>query len=252
MIRRRSALAALGLLCLLAPGCRSGPAGDTPRPPDSAGHAPAPVESVEPPPSRPERGPALSRPAAGRSGTRPLGIGLASGEPVPDASARDADGVEVRLAEIVGERPFVLVFYRGGWCPYCNVQLRELTGAWPEFERRGWGIVAVSVDRVEGAAQTTAAYDIPFPLLSDPDLSFHRAFAVVQHADEAEVARLKGFGLDIERASGRTHHEFAIPSIFAIDADGVVRWAHADPDYKARPSPAQVLAAIDALPPASE
>ena len=130
--------------------------------------------------------------------------------------------------------------------------LRELTGAWPEFERRGWGIVAVSVDRVEGAAQTTAAYDIPFPLLSDPDLSFHRAFAVVQHADEAEVARLKGFGLDIERASGRTHHEFAIPSIFAIDADGVVRWAHADPDYKARPSPAQVLAAIDALPPASE
>lgn len=65
--------------------------------------------------------------------------------------------------------------------------------------------------------------------------------------DEAEFARLKGFGIDLERASGRSHHAIAVPSLFVIDGKGVVRWAHANLDYKVRPSTVQILAAIDGL-----
>ena len=64
---------------------------------------------------------------------------------------------------------------------------------------------------------------------------------------DVEAARLEGLGLDIEGASGRDHHDFAIPSIFVVDRGGVVRWAHADPDYKVRPSTLQILTAIDGL-----
>jgi peroxiredoxin len=69
---------------------------------------------------------------------------------------------------------------------------------------------------------------------------------VVNKVDADMLAKMKGFGVDLERSSGKTHHEIAIPSLFLIDRTGVVRWAHSDPDFKVRPSTAQVLAAIDA------
>jgi peroxiredoxin len=180
-------------------------------------------------------------------GTLPEGVGIVVGQRAPDALLRDANNHAVQLRDLVATGPILLVFYRGGWCPYCNFQIHEMTVTFPELERRGVTPVAVSVDRVEESARTQATYTIPFPVLSDPDLAAHRAFRVVHHADEAEVERLRGFGLDIERASGRDHHDFAIPSIFVIDRDGIVRWAHADPDYRVRPTTAQILAAIDSL-----
>jgi peroxiredoxin len=144
-----------------------------------------------------------------------------------------------------------LIFYRGGWCPFCNFQIRELTHAYGELRKRGVMPVAVSVDRTDEATRTSATYEIPFRVLSDPDLQAHEAFKVVHHADDAEVARLKGFGMDIEQYSGRDHHAIAIPSMFVIDKSGMVRWAHAARDYKTRPSPEQLFAALDglALPP---
>lgn len=186
-------------------------------------------------------------PESPQLGTLPPDVGVPPGQRAPDAPLHDASGNAVQLRDLVAKGPVLLVFYRGGWCPYCNFQIRELTTACPALERRGVTPVAVSVDRVEEAQRTKATYTIPFPVLSDPDLIAHRAFRVVHHAEDAEVAKLKGFGLDIERASGRDHHDFAIPSIFVIDRAGVVRWAHADPDYKVRPSTAQLLSAIDAL-----
>jgi peroxiredoxin len=127
------------------------------------------------------------------------------------------------------------------------VQVRQLTEAYPEFQKRGVRPVMISVDRIDGAAKTKAQYQIPFPVLSDPDLATHEAFHVVHHAGPEEVSKLKGFGLDIEAASGRDHHRFAVPSVFVIDASGTVRWTHVDPDYKVRPSTAQLLAALDGL-----
>lgn len=181
-----------------------------------------------------------------RLGTLAAGLGVAVGEHAPDAIVRDADNREVHLQGLAGkDGRMLVVFYRGGWCPFCNFQIHELTVAYPEFQRRGVLPVAISVDRVDESARTRATYSIPFPVLSDPELGAHRAFRVLHHADNAEVARLKGFGMDIERASGQTHHVIAVPSMFLIDGQGVVRWAHADPDYKVRPSIAQILGVID-------
>jgi peroxiredoxin len=174
-------------------------------------------------------------------------VGIPVGGQAPDATVREADGREVRLREAGKPGPVLLVFYRGGWCPYCNSQIHELTTAYPEYQKRGVTPVAISVDRAEESAKTQATYSIPFPVLSDPELAAHRAYRVLHQVDEAEYARLKGFGIDLEKASGQGHHVIAVPSIFVIDGKGVVRWAHADPDYKVRPSTAQVLAAIDGL-----
>jgi peroxiredoxin len=186
-------------------------------------------------------------PETDRIGTLPPDVGIPVGEPAPDAVLRDAEGREVRLRDLVVTGPILLVFYRGGWCPFCNFQVREMTEAYPELERRRVKPVVVSVDRVDEAARTQATYTIPFPVLSDPDVVAHRAYRVAHHAGEAEVAKLRGFGIDLERASGRDHHVIAIPSVFIIDREGIVRWAHADRDYKVRPSALQLLAVIDSL-----
>lgn len=90
----------------------------------------------------------------------------------------------------------------------------------------------------------TATYTVPFPLLSDPDLSAHEAFKVVNALDEAGVQHLAKLGIDLERWSKRKHHKIAIPSLFLIDKERTVRWAHAARDYKTRPKESDVLEAI--------
>lgn len=183
---------------------------------------------------------------ADRLGKLPQDIGIPVGQPAPNAAVHDAEGHAVQIEDLVKKGPILLVFYRGGWCPYCNFEIHELSQAYPEYQKRGVTPVAISVDKQDEAAKTLATYTIPFPVLSDPDLVAHKAFRVVHQADEAEAAKLKGFGIDLEKSSGKAHHAFAIPAIFLIDKGGIVRWAHADIDYKVRPRTPQILAAIDA------
>ena len=181
-----------------------------------------------------------------RLGTLPAGFGISVGQPAPDELVEDTDRHAVRLSDLMKRGPILLAFYRGGWCPYCSFEIHELTAAYPDYQKRGVTPVAISVDREEEAAKTNATYHIPFPVLSDPDLHAHQAYRVIHHADDAETAKLKSYGIDIEQASGRQHHSFAVPALFLIDTGGIIRWAHADPDYKTRPRTAQILAAIDA------
>ena len=89
---------------------------------------------------------AYTNPPDAKAGTLPPGIGIPVGEQAPDAALRDSDGHAVRLSEVRKSGPVLLVFYRGGWCPYCNSQVHDLTTAYPEYKKRGVTPVAVSVD----------------------------------------------------------------------------------------------------------
>jgi peroxiredoxin len=183
---------------------------------------------------------------ADKVGTLPEGVGLAVGSLAPEAQAQDLDGKTIALSALLAKGPILLVFYRGGWCPFCNFQLRALTRAFPEFQARGVTPVAVSVDLPENGAKTRATYTIPFPVLADPDLALHRAFRVEKSVGEVERLGMRGFDIDLEASSGRKHHVIAIPSIFLLDQERKVRWAHADLDHRVRPAIAQILGAIDA------
>lgn len=178
---------------------------------------------------------------ADRLGTVPDDLGLPVGAVVPDVALSDAGGAEVMLSAARGDGPALVVFYRGGWCPYCNTQLKSLANAAPEFKAAGVQLVALSVDRPAEAARTRASWSIPFPVLADPELAAHRAFNVAFVVPADERARLEGFGIDLEAASGKTHHTIGVPSVFLVTRDGKVAWRHADPDYKTRPSIAHLL-----------
>jgi len=194
----------------------------------------------------PEREPPLAVTSEADLGTRVAGAGLAEGATVPPFSVQTAAGEAMTLSRLLERAPLLIVFYRGGWCPYCNVQIRQLTKAYPEFRERGVEPVLISVDRPSAAALAERSFEIPFPVLSDPDLAAHEAFDVVLEIDAATRKRYAEFGIDLEKWSGRKHHKIARTSAFLIARDGRVEWAHVSDDYKTRPSPEQLLAVIDA------
>jgi peroxiredoxin len=247
---KRARVAKAALVAALALAACSKSAGGTGQPtsaPSASGTTAASAPSASP-----MAGPAVhpmkdyTDPAADRTGVLAPDTGIPIGQKVPDVHARDLEGKDVSLSSLYSKGPILLAFYRGGWCPYCSSENHALAMAYPEYEKRGVTPVTVSVDTPDAEAKTKATYAIPFPVLSDSDAKMIEAFHVVNHVDDATFANMKGFGLDIESYSGKAHHEIAIPALFLVDRTGVVRWAHSDPDYKVRPSTAQILAAIDA------
>lgn len=203
---------------------------------------PAPTGTAAPDPavSEPKE---VARPADGQFGQLPEDVGVSVGTQVPDFTIKSAGGKPVALADLVSDRPVVVFFYRGGWCPYCNFQVREFQQNAKLFEEAGIGVAAISVDKPDGSLAAKRAYEITYPILSDPDLKAHRAFNVAMEVDAATRTLYKGYGIDLEQWSGRGHHTIAVPSVFLVDGTRTVRWAHADLDYKTRPGAFDVLGA---------
>ena len=233
------------LVCAMLIGCDRGVGPANAEEPEKAKKEQRLPKSEKPAEVEKPKMKAYAQAEASKVGVLPQGVGLAVGESAPDVQLLDSEGHHLKLGLLTAAGNTLLVFYRGGWCPYCNFQIHELVQAIPEFKKRGVMPVAVSVDKIQESAKTKAAHAIPFPVLTDPDLKLHSAFGVGFEIDEATVARLKKMGLDLEAASGRKHHTIAVPSMFLIDTSGTIRWAHAELDYKTRPTTAQVLAAID-------
>lgn len=195
----------------------------------------------------PTHEPELGITAADALGTNDDGIGLSPGDRVAGFSAHSFDGTPVRWEELLDRSPLLVIFYRGGWCPYCNLQIRQLTQAYSEFEERGILPVLISVDETDAASLAQRSYEIPFPVLSDPDLHALEAFRVTMEVDEATLERYQEYGIDLEAWSRREHHKIAVPSAFFVDENGVVRWAHSSRDYRVRPSPQQLLDVADRI-----
>jgi peroxiredoxin len=228
-------------LVLLA-SCAQPPAVPPHAAPDMARHPPA---ASGMPAAAPAPQFALTPTPAAALGTAPAGLGLAVGQEAPDATLTDITGRSHGLKALYGSGPTLVIFYRGGWCPFCNLQLHEFSEAKGEFERRGVQIAAISVDQPSAEAKTQARHGVPFLMLSDSRLDAHRAFRVVHVPGDEERSKLAGYGIDLAAYSGQMHGSFAVPALFLIDRGGAVRFAHVDDDYKTRPSAAQMLAVVD-------
>jgi len=171
-------------------------------------------------------------------------VHLGVGDPVPDVVLRDEWDRPVRLRRLTAEKPAVLVFYRGGWCPYCNRHLQALAGIEHEIEQAGARLLAISMDKPEKLRQTPDRQKLHYRLLSDRDAEAARAFGIAFRVDDATVVRYKEMGLDLEEASGRDHHLLPHPSVFITDTSGRIRFAHVNPDYKVRLEPEKIMAAL--------
>jgi peroxiredoxin len=173
---------------------------------------------------------------------RPLYEGLS----IPEGLVvKGVDGEMVDLTTLMRSTPSILVFYRGGWCPYCNQQLAELAGLEDEVVSIGYQIFALSPDRGESLKGHGESSGEAFRLFSDSDHVASDAFGVSFKVDEQMHRTLMGYGIDIEEASGNASRILPTPAVFVV-RDGIIRFAYVNPDYKVRLDGDVLLAAARA------
>ena len=156
------------------------------------------------------------------------------GTPLPDIALRDTQGEAVNLRELIGQAPAVLVFYRGGWCPYCNIQLSQLRLSFPGLRALGYKLIAISPDSPESLRATLGDMPLEYTLLSDSELAAIAALGIGFRVDDPTLEKYKGYGIDLEQASGTTHHVLPVPAVFVVDAQGIIQFHYVNPDYRIR------------------
>jgi len=175
-------------------------------------------------------GPAWADFAPGAQAAHALGTGV----PAPAFAASRVDGSLYHFQPASLTKPVVLIFYRGGWCPYCNMQLADMHRVEPRLRAAGFDILFVSTDRRELLYSSLKEPGIQYTLLSDPALTAAQAFHIAYHLDDAAYAQQLKWGVDLEKTTGTTAHALPVPSVFIIDRSGIIRYVYSNPDFKVR------------------
>lgn len=171
---------------------------------------------------------------------KPIKVGVKA----PDAALRDVDGKATSLNKVIAGKPTVLVFYRGSWCPFCNVHLSDLARVEGQLRSMGYQIVAVSPDRPEKLKPMEDKDHLTYKLYSDTQAETFKKFGVAFRVDDGTYDKYKNsFKLDLEKESGATHHILPVPSVFIVDKSGKVTFVYTNPDYKVRMKGDDVVAA---------
>jgi len=174
---------------------------------------------------------------------RPLLIGA----PIPNMVLTSAAGDKFKLRENLAKKPGIIIFYRGGWCPYCNRQLAQLQKIESSLVELGYQILAVSPDRPQNLAQSLKKLKPSYTLLSDSSMRVSSAFGIAFQVDDPTVEKYHGYGIDLEAASGEKHHLLPVPSVFITGRDGLIGFTYVNPDYKVRIDSDVLLAAAKAV-----
>ncbi len=171
---------------------------------------------------------------------------LLPGMMAPAFTVRDLEGNAVVFSPATLDKPLVMTFFRGGWCPYCNLHLAELRHAEKELKELGFDIWFISVDKPEMLYESLDQPDIAYTIYSDAQLEATRAFGLAFSIDDETYDRYLNYGINLEKASGETHHVLPAPSTYIIGMNGIINFQYTNPDYKVRLHPDVLLAAAKA------
>ncbi|MCA9293731.1 MAG: AhpC/TSA family protein [Phycisphaerales bacterium] len=180
--------------------------------------------------------------------TEPI-LGLQVGEEVPAGLTLSArDGSSVDFASLHEERPLVVTFYRGGWCPYCNVALKGWQEHAAAFKDAGYDLVFVTMESPDLATQTFEKNRIEAPVYCDKTGDFAKAFNVLFDVDAKTQEQYAQYGIDVAASNSNGKWQLPHPGTFIVSTDGKVTWAHCMADYaKGRADPGDVLTAIKGM-----
>ncbi|WP_176059496.1 peroxiredoxin-like family protein [Paraburkholderia sp. BCC1876] len=177
----------------------------------------------------------------------PMDRVLAVGQDAPDFELPGASGRAVSLAEVLQKGPAVLVFYRGGWCPYCNIQLRAYQQALPEIVQLGATLVAISPQLPDGSLSTAERHALDFAVLSDAGNGVAQSFGLVYSLPEELRQALRSVDKALPDINGDESWELPVPATFVIASNGRIALSHVDIDYRGRCEPDVVLSALRSL-----
>jgi peroxiredoxin len=166
---------------------------------------------------------------------------LLIGEKAPNALLSDIAGKRDSLSHILSVKPTVVIFYRGGWCPYCNTHLAELQAIEKDILKLGYQIVAISPDSPENLAASMDKHKLNYQLLSDADMNVSRAFGIAYSVPETSKERLSN------ASGGSNPGLLPVPSVFVLNQQGEILFEYINPDYKKRLKGSLLLAVLKEL-----
>ena len=177
----------------------------------------------------------------------PLKGALAVGDEAPDFTLSNTRQRQVSLTSALRAGPAIVTFYRGGWCPYCNIQLRAYQRALPEIAELGGQIFAISPQLPDGSLSVSEKNALEFEVLSDAGNAVGRSFGLVYALPEELRAVLKLNGKALPGINGDESWELPVPATFVIGQDRRVALAYVDIDYRRRLSPEDIIATLRSL-----
>lgn len=172
---------------------------------------------------------------------------LHAGDRAPGFALPDPDGTLVSAQDLQAKGPLVLTFYRGVWCPYCNLDLQALEEVRPEVEARGARLVAVSQQTAANSRKAQRSNKLGFPIVGDKGGELAAKFGIRWTLPDDLQAVHKRLGADLVAFNGEESWTLPMPARYVIGQDGVIAYAEINPDYTRRPEPSDVFPVLDQL-----
>ena len=170
-----------------------------------------------------------------------------AGDAAPDFVLADPDGKPVSSRELLAKGPLVISFYRGVWCPYCNLELQALQEALPEITARGASLVAISPQTAPNSRKSQRDNKLGFPILSDAKSEVAEAFGIRFALPDCLVELYKSFKNDLPTFNNDPAWVLPMPARYVIGTDGIIAYSEVNPDYTQRPDPSELLPVLDRL-----
>jgi peroxiredoxin len=169
------------------------------------------------------------------------------GDVAPEFILLDPDGKPVSSRDLLGGGPLVISFYRGVWCPYCNLELQALQSALPDIAARGASLIAISPQTAPNSRKSRRDNKLGFPILSDTRSEVANAFGIRFALPDYLVELYKSFKNDLPTFNDDPAWVLPMPARYVIGADGVIAYSEVNPDYTRRPDPSELLPVLDRL-----
>lgn len=172
---------------------------------------------------------------------------IKAGARAPKFALPNAHGQLVRSSDLLAKGPLVLTFYRGIWCPYCNIDLQAIEAAADEIRALGASLVAISPQTAPNRRKSERENGLTFPILSDHGNSIANEFGLRFRLPDDLIAVYRGFGNDLTIGNGEDSWTLPMPARYVIGTDSVVVYAEVNPDYTRRPDPSELLPVLRRL-----
>jgi len=167
-------------------------------------------------------------------------LALRTGDRCPGFRLDNAQGQEITSEQLL-EKPLVISFYRGAWCPYCNLEIRALSERLPEIRASGAELIAVTPQLPEKSQQQVSTANLEFEVLSDPGNGLARQFGLVFTLPESLRPLYQAWGVDLPAYNGDDSFELPVPATYIVDPEGRIRYHFVDSDYTRRLEPAVIV-----------
>ncbi|GGD85544.1 peroxiredoxin-like family protein [Paenibacillus nasutitermitis] len=173
--------------------------------------------------------------------------GLQVGDIAPDFTLMDALGREINLTEEIAKGPVILIFYRGGWCPFCNLQLRAFQEVLPQFQELGASLIAVSPQSPDNTLSQQEKEELSFLVTSDTDGCVASQYHVLYEVSGSLKGMYEKLEINLAEYNATDRWFLPVSATYVIDSNAMIRYAHVDPNFMRMLEPEKILQVLRTL-----